>query len=69
MLPVGRGCYGENYTCQGNILVNEETVTRMAEVFEKSTGDLASRLLKALDAAQAAGGDSRGKTICSLAGG
>jgi uncharacterized Ntn-hydrolase superfamily protein len=64
--PWAGGVTGENYTCQGNILVNEETVTRMAEVFEKSTGDLASRLLKALDAAQAAGGDSRGKQSAAL---
>lgn len=60
------GVTGKNYACQGNILVNEETVTRMAEVFEQSTGELASRLLKALDAAQEAGGDSRGKQSAAL---
>ncbi len=60
------GVTGKNYACQGNILVNEETVTRMAEVFEHSTGELASRLLEALDAAQEAGGDSRGKQSAAL---
>ncbi len=60
------GVTGKNYACQGNILVNEETVTRMAEVFEQSTGELASRLLEALDAAQEAGGDSRGKQSAAL---
>ncbi len=60
------GVTGKNYACQGNILVTEETVTRMAEVFEQSTGELASRLLKALDAAQEAGGDSRGKQSAAL---
>lgn len=60
------GVTGKNYACQGNILVNEETVTQMAEVFEKSAGTLSSRLLKALDAAQEAGGDSRGKQSAAL---
>ena len=60
------GVTGKNYACQGNILVNRETVTKMAEVFVNSKGDLASRLLKALDAAQEAGGDSRGKQSAAL---
>lgn len=64
--PWAGGITGQNYACQGNILVNKETVTRMAEAFEKAAGDLASRLLKALAAAQAAGGDSRGKQSASL---
>lgn len=60
------GVTGRNYACQGNILVNKETVTRMAEVFERSEGDLASRMLAALDAGQEAGGDSRGKQSAAL---
>ena len=64
--PWAGGVTGENYACQGNILVNEETVTQMAEVFEKSQGDLASRLLEALDAAQDAGGDSRGMQSAAI---
>lgn len=60
------GVTGKNFACQGNILVNKETVTRMGEVFKKSKGDLASRLLVALDAAQEAGGDSRGKQSAAL---
>lgn len=60
------GVTGKNYACQGNILVNRETVTRMAEVFEESAGDLASRMLTAIDAAQEAGGDSRGKQSAAL---
>ncbi len=60
------GVIGKNYACQGNILVSEATVTRMAEVFEKTAGDLAYRLLQALDAAQSAGGDSRGKQSAAL---
>ena len=64
--PFAGGITGDNYACQGNILVNEETITQMAAVFEKTKGELAFRLLKALEAAQAAGGDSRGKQSASL---
>jgi uncharacterized Ntn-hydrolase superfamily protein len=55
----GHRC-GANYCAQGNILVGEGVVTAMVTSFEGSTGPLAERLLAALDAAQAAGGDARG---------
>lgn len=51
---------GPDYTAQGNILVGEETVRAMAEAFESTGGLLADRLIAALRAGQAAGGDSRG---------
>jgi uncharacterized Ntn-hydrolase superfamily protein len=60
------GLYGENFACQGNILVNEATVTAMAAIFESAEGTLARRLVKALSAAQEAGGDSRGRQSASL---
>jgi uncharacterized Ntn-hydrolase superfamily protein len=60
------GVTGENYAAQGNILVGRETVEAMAETFEATAGDLAGRLLAALDAGQAAGGDSRGKQSAAL---
>ena len=46
---------------QGNILVGEEVVRGMARAFESTDGELAERLMAALDAGQAAGGDARGK--------
>lgn len=52
---------GENYSVQGNILVSEAVVQAMAEAFESAEGVLAERFMDALDAGQAAGGDSRGK--------
>ncbi len=55
----GHRC-GVNYCAQGNILVGEATVAALAQSFESSTGPLAERLMDALDAAQAAGGDARG---------
>jgi uncharacterized Ntn-hydrolase superfamily protein len=60
------GIAGENFACQGNILVNPETVQAMADTFQQAKGDLAQRLVEALDAAQAAGGDSRGKQSAAL---
>jgi len=60
------GVAGENYAAQGNILVGRETVVAMAQTFQEITGELAGRLLVALDAGQAAGGDSRGKQSAAL---
>ena len=56
----GHRC-GQDYCAQGNILVGPEVVDAMASSFESSSGPLAERLMDALDAAQAAGGDARGK--------
>ncbi len=52
---------GENFSAQGNILAGEAVVRAMAETFESSSGPLALRLVDALDAGEAAGGDARGK--------
>lgn len=60
------GLYGDNYACQGNILVSGETVTALADTFESTEGTLARRLLEALKAAQNAGGDSRGRQSAAL---
>jgi uncharacterized Ntn-hydrolase superfamily protein len=47
-------------TAQGNILSGEGVVDGMVEAFEKTSGHLSLRLMAALDAGQAAGGDTRG---------
>ncbi|QOR66476.1 DUF1028 domain-containing protein [Cytobacillus suaedae] len=60
------GIAGENFAAQGNILVSEETVQAMASTFQATEGTLAERLLAALDAGQAAGGDSRGMQSAAL---
>ena len=52
---------GEDYSVQGNILAGEAVVRAMADAFEAADGPLALRLMDALDAGQAAGGDARGK--------
>jgi uncharacterized Ntn-hydrolase superfamily protein len=61
------GIAGDGYAAQGNILVSEETVTALARTFEETAGrPLAVRLLEALAAAQAAGGDRRGQQSAAL---
>ena len=61
------GRTGEGYAAQGNILVSGATVDALAETFESSAGKpLAERLLDSLDAAEAAGGDSRGRQSAAL---
>ena len=61
------GRTGSCYAAQGNILVGEETVAALAETFEaRQDRPLAERLLEALAAAQAAGGDSRGQQSAAL---
>ena len=60
-LIVGRG-----YAAQGNILVSEATVRALAETFERTPGSLADRLMAALRAGQAAGGDRRGMESAAL---
>jgi uncharacterized Ntn-hydrolase superfamily protein len=61
------GRIGEGYAAQGNILVSGATVDALAETFEASAGKpLAERLLDCLDAAEAAGGDSRGRQSAAL---
>jgi uncharacterized Ntn-hydrolase superfamily protein len=61
------GIAGDHFAAQGNILVSEETVTALAETFGATEGKpLPERLLDCLDAAQAAGGDSRGQQSAAL---
>jgi uncharacterized Ntn-hydrolase superfamily protein len=57
---------GEGFACQGNILVSEATVQAMAKTFQVTTGELAERLVAALAAGQAAGGDRRGRQSAAL---
>ncbi|WP_316570450.1 DUF1028 domain-containing protein [Neobacillus sp. YIM B06451] len=60
------GVTGPHFAAQGNILVGETTVSQMAATFMETKGTLAERLLAALDAGQAAGGDSRGQQSAAL---
>jgi len=57
---------GENYSVQANLMLNDSIWPAMSRAFESAKGDLADRMLAALDAAQAAGGDIRGRQSAAL---
>ncbi|HJQ34518.1 MAG TPA: DUF1028 domain-containing protein [Pyrinomonadaceae bacterium] len=57
---------GKNYSVQANLMSNGRVWPAMARAFESARGDLAERMLAALDAAQAAGGDIRGRQSAAL---
>lgn len=60
---------GEHYTVAGNMLAGGEVIAAMARAYESAADDgveLSERLLRALEAGQAAGGDKRGKQSAAL---
>ena len=57
---------GTGFSVQGNMLRSDGVWPSMAEAFASATGPLAERLLAALDAAEAAGGDFRGRQAAGL---
>jgi len=60
------GVTGEHSAAQGNILAGAAVVASMSDAFAASEGDLSDRLLVALLAGDAAGGDRRGKQSAAL---
>lgn len=57
---------GIQFSVQANMMLNNTVCPAMATAYEKSNGDLADRMLAALDAAQAEGGDIRGKQSAAM---
>ncbi len=57
---------GEAFACQGNLLAGASVVDAMAQTYRTSKGELADRLLAALQAGDGAGGDKRGKQSAAL---
>jgi uncharacterized Ntn-hydrolase superfamily protein len=57
---------GEGYSVQANMMTTEKIWPAMAQAYEQTRGELVDRLLAALDAAQAVGGDVRGKQSAAL---
>jgi len=58
--------YGRFCSAQGNILAGEAVVDNMVKAFEETKGYLSERLMAALDAGQAAGGDTRGMQSAAM---
>jgi uncharacterized Ntn-hydrolase superfamily protein len=62
----GEMIVGRHFTAQANIMVSDQTVRNMADAFQQATGSLADRLMAALVAGQAGGGDKRGMESAAL---
>ena len=69
----GEGCIahaghqeGHEFSAQANMMGSPEVWPAMAHAFEAATGSLARRLVAALHAAEARGGDARGRQSCAL---
>jgi uncharacterized Ntn-hydrolase superfamily protein len=57
---------GRDFAAQANLMANDKVWPAMAKAYTETNGDLADRLLAALDAAQSVGGDIRGKQSAAL---
>jgi uncharacterized Ntn-hydrolase superfamily protein len=65
-IPAAGNFVGKNYSVQANLMSNDRIWPAMSRAFESTKGDLATRMLAALDAAQAAGGDIRGRQSAAI---
>jgi uncharacterized Ntn-hydrolase superfamily protein len=57
---------GDGYSAQANMMLRDTVPDAMADVYERADGDLAHRLLAALDAAEAEAGDIRGRQAAGI---
>jgi uncharacterized Ntn-hydrolase superfamily protein len=57
---------GKDFAVQANLMARDTVWPAMAKAYRETKGDLAERMLAALDAAQAEGGDIRGKQSAAL---
>ena len=57
---------GEGFTVQANLMWKPTVCTAMADAYENAEGDLAERMLTALEAAEGEGGDIRGRQSAAL---
>ncbi|HEX3691277.1 MAG TPA: DUF1028 domain-containing protein [Solirubrobacteraceae bacterium] len=57
---------GDGVSCQANIMANAEVWPAMLHAYAGARGSLAARLLTALDAAEATGGDLRGRQSAAI---
>ena len=68
IIAAGKGqiIVGRYFAAQANIMVSDQTVKNMANAFQHAAGALADRLMAALQAGQAGGGDKRGMESAAL---
>jgi uncharacterized Ntn-hydrolase superfamily protein len=65
-VPWASDVVGEGFSCQANMMSGATVPQAMADAYRARDGDLADRLLAALDAAEDAGGDLRGRQSAAL---
>jgi len=65
-IPAAGHRLGDGYSCQANLMEKDTVWDAMAAAFEASSGSLALRLMAALDAAEAQGGDIRGRQSAAM---
>src|SRR4051794_35949676 len=65
-IPFAGDATGDGFSCQANMMAGETVWGAMAEAFAAAEGQLAERLLAALDAGEAAGGDVRGRQSAAV---
>jgi uncharacterized Ntn-hydrolase superfamily protein len=65
-IPFAGDAGGESFACQANMMANDTVPAAMAAAYGAHEGDLGERLLAALDAGEAAGGDVRGRQSAAL---
>src|SRR5690349_24007436 len=65
-IPAAGHRTGAGYSCQANLMEKDTVWDAMAEAFEQTKGGLAERMMAALDAAEAEGGDIRGKQSAAM---
>ena len=65
-IPGAGHIVGENFSVQANLMLNDKIWGAMARAYRETKGDLAERLMSALEAAQAAGGDIRGRQSAAI---
>jgi uncharacterized Ntn-hydrolase superfamily protein len=65
-IPCAGDAPGAHWTAQANMMARDTVPAAMSEAFERASGDLADRLMAALDAAEREGGDVRGRQSAAL---
>jgi uncharacterized Ntn-hydrolase superfamily protein len=65
-IPYAGHLTGDGVSCQANIMVSDRIWPAMLEAYRSADGSLAVRLLAALDAAEAEGGDARGRQSAAI---
>ena len=65
-IPDAGNLKGDQFSVQANLMANDKVWPAMKAAYEKAQGDLAERMMQALEAAQKAGGDIRGKQSAAI---